>query len=56
MSRNALFIIIKLVLVILCLVLIVVGKETVSRSHLGLMLIGVAGLLGLLYDYNRKYN
>ncbi|WP_190284730.1 DUF6903 family protein [Bacillus sp. S3] len=56
MSRNAINIIIKLVLVILCLALVIIGKETVSRLHLGLMLIGVAGLLGLLYDYNRKFN
>ncbi|WP_342433125.1 hypothetical protein [Neobacillus sp. FSL H8-0543] len=56
MSRNALNIIIKLVLAIVCLAVIIIAKETISRLNLGLMLLGLAGLLGLLYDYNRKFN
>jgi len=48
-------ILIKVVLFIFCLALIIVGQKTVGKLELGLMLIGLAGLLGLLYDYNRKY-
>lgn len=39
----------------LCVVLIVVGQRTVSFAHLGLMLLGLAGILVLLYLYNRSY-
>jgi hypothetical protein len=56
MSRNTLKIIIKLVLALVFLIVIIVAKETTSRLNLGFMLLGLAGLLGLLYDYNRKYS
>lgn len=55
MSRNGFFIILKLVLFVIFMVLIVIGQGTVGKLHFGIMLIGLAGLLLLLYDYNRKY-
>ena len=46
---------IKLVLFIVFVALIVIGQKKAGRVDFGIMLIGLAGLLGLLYDYNRKY-
>jgi len=53
--KENLLIVIKVLLFIFCLALIIIGQKTVGKMELGLMLIGLAGLLGLLYDYNRKY-
>ena len=53
--KSSLLIIIKLVVLIVCLALIFHGQKTAGKSELGMMLIGLAGLLGLLYDYNRKF-
>lgn len=53
--KAAIFIILKIIALIICLSLIFIGQKTVGKSELGMMLIGLAGLLGLLYDYNRKY-
>lgn len=48
-------VIIKIVVFISCLALIIIGQKTTGKPELGIMLVGLAGLLGLLYDYNRKY-
>ncbi|MFD5263285.1 DUF6903 family protein [Bacillus wiedmannii] len=54
MKASALFII-KIVVFIVCLSLIIIYQNTAGKFELGMMLIGLAGLLGILYDYNRKY-
>ncbi|MEH7355215.1 hypothetical protein V7150_16795 [Neobacillus drentensis] len=54
MKANVL-VVIKIVVFINCLALIIIGQKTAGKLELGIMLIGLAGLLGLLYDYNRKY-
>jgi hypothetical protein len=53
--KTTIAVILKLIVLILCLSLIIIGQKTVGKLELGMMLLGVAGLLGLLYDYNRKY-
>lgn len=53
--KASLLVIIKIVVLIVCLALIIIGQKTAGKSELAIMLIGLAGLLGLLYDYNRKY-
>ena len=40
----------------LCLGLIVIGQRKVAYGHLGLMMIGLVGILALLYLYNRSFN
>lgn len=47
--------IIKIIVFIVCLVLIVNGQRNIGYSGLMVMVLGLAGLLGLLWDYNRKY-
>ncbi|MDQ6601028.1 DUF6903 family protein [Bacillus salipaludis] len=53
--KTSLLILIKLVVFILCLVFIMIGQKTAGKLELGIMLLGLTGLLWLLYDYNRKY-
>lgn len=38
-----------------CMWLIISGQKVIGPSYLARMLIGLAGLLGLLYLYNRPY-
>ncbi|MEH7085054.1 hypothetical protein V7139_20265 [Neobacillus drentensis] len=53
--KTTFVVILKLVVFIICLALIIIGQKMVGKLELGMMLLGLAGLLGLLYDYNRKY-
>lgn len=46
--------IVKLLLLAVCIAAIVIGHQTVSLSSLGLMLLGLSGILALLYLYNRS--
>lgn len=55
MKINGL-VLVKIVVFIVCLALIIIGQRTTGRLELGIMLLGLAGLLGLLYDYNRKFS
>ncbi|WP_164745714.1 DUF6903 family protein [Neobacillus mesonae] len=52
--KGKILVVIKLIVLIVSLALIITGQKTVGKPELGLMLFGLAGLLGLLYDYNRK--
>ncbi|ACM12418.1 hypothetical protein PDJ82_07835 [Bacillus cereus group sp. TH43LC] len=54
MKANIVFVI-KIVVFLVCLSFIIVYQKTAGKFELGMMLIGLAGLLGLLYNYNRKY-
>lgn len=54
MKANMVFVI-KIVVFLVCLSFIIVYQKTAGKFELGMMLIGLAGLLGLLYNYNRKY-
>ena len=47
--------IIMLVVFIVCLVLIVAGQKNIIAMGLAMELIGLVGLLTLLFLYNRKY-
>ena len=55
MENNAVKNIIMAILFFVFLGLIIVGQKTVSVANLGMVFIGLAGLLVLLYLYNRKY-
>ncbi|GAA0591544.1 hypothetical protein GCM10009001_04560 [Virgibacillus siamensis] len=45
----------KIILFLFCLFLIVYGQQTVGKIQLLIQLIGLAGLLVLLWNYNRKF-
>lgn len=53
--KDNILVICKTAVFILCLALVIYGQKTVGKMNLGIMLLGLAGLLGLLYDYNRKF-
>lgn len=38
-----------------CLALVIAGQKTVGLEHLLMQIIGLAGMLALLYSYNKKY-
>lgn len=50
---------VKIILYILvfcvCLALVIIGQKTIGVKHLLLQLIGLAGILAMLYGYNKKY-
>lgn len=39
----------------LCLALVIIGQRTVGWGSLALMLLGLCGILALLYAYNRRF-
>lgn len=47
--------ILKVIFFLFCLFLIIYGQRTVGRVDLLIQLIGLAGLLFLLWNYNRKF-
>ncbi|MBY7142854.1 hypothetical protein KFZ56_07235 [Virgibacillus sp. NKC19-3] len=47
--------VLKVVFFLFCMFLIVFGQQTVGKVYLLLQLIGLAGLLFLLWNYNRKF-
>lgn len=47
--------IIMVIVFIVCLALIIIGQKNISYTGLGMELVGLAGLLILLYVYNRQY-
>ena len=47
--------IILFIIFIVCIALIVIGQKNIGATGLAMELIGLAGLLVLLYLYNRKY-
>lgn len=55
MNNKTLSLIVKLLLFVVCVGLIVWGQRTVGYLYLGAQLVGLGGLLGLLYVYNKSY-
>lgn len=47
--------ILKIVFFLFCMFLIINGQRTVGRMELLTQLIGLSGLLFLLWNYNRKF-
>lgn len=53
--KDKWFLVFKVALFIVSMILIVFGQRTVGKIYLLIQLIGLAGLLFLLWNYNRKY-
>lgn len=53
--KEKIFPILKVILFFFCLFLVVYGQRTVGKGYLLIQLIGLGGLLFLLWNYNRKY-
>ncbi len=44
-----------LAIFIVCIGLVIYGQKSIGIDHLGIMLLGLFGILALLFDYNKKY-
>lgn len=55
MENNIIKNIVMIILFFVFLGMIIIGQKTVGLSNLGLELVGLAGLLALLFVYNRTY-
>ena len=53
-TKKRLRIALGVLLLAVCLACVVVGQRTVGWLYLGLMLLGLFGILALLYIYNRS--
>ena len=53
--KQSTWVIVKLIIFVVSLGLVIYGQRTTGKMELGIMLIGLTGLLGLLYNYNQKY-
>lgn len=47
--------IVIIVLFIVFVALVIVGQRTIDRNYLFIQLLGLLGILGVLWKYNRKY-
>ncbi len=52
---KALKIILNIIIFFVCMALVIIGQKHIGIQGFCTMLIGLAGLLGLLYQYNKKY-
>lgn len=53
-KKQKLIKIIGFLFLILFLSMVIIGQKTVSYTSLGIMVVGLAGILVLLYLYNRS--
>ncbi|WP_373604864.1 DUF6903 family protein [Fredinandcohnia onubensis] len=53
--RDHVKLILKFVFFLFCLFLIIYGQKTVGKLELFIQLLGLSGLLFLLWNYNRKF-
>ncbi len=53
--KNIIVIIIKLVIFIGSVALVVIGQRNIGFQGLGTMMIGLVGILSLLYLYNKAH-
>lgn len=54
-TKKWIVILINLVLFIAFMALVIVGQKTIEVKGLVMQLVGLAGILALIYVYNRKY-
>ncbi|MBS5215690.1 MAG: hypothetical protein Q4B90_04570 [Eubacteriales bacterium] len=55
-KKERLIMIICLALFLVCMWLIVMGQKKISFSGLGMMMLGLIGLLALLWYYNWRHS
>ncbi|HIQ96016.1 MAG TPA: hypothetical protein IAB26_05570 [Candidatus Limivivens merdigallinarum] len=53
--KQILSVIVQVIIFIICLVLVIIGQRNVGPQGTLVMILGLAGLIGLLYHYNRKF-
>lgn len=53
--KQILSVIVQVIIFIICLALVIIGQRNVGPQGTLVMILGLAGLIGLLYHYNRKF-
>ncbi|WP_373215428.1 hypothetical protein [Ruminococcus sp. 5_1_39BFAA] len=53
--KHTLAMVLAAVIFIVCIALVVIGQRDIGLRGTLVMILGLAGLIGLLYSYNRKY-
>lgn len=53
--KDKMSLLLKVIIFLLSLFLVIYGQRTVGKGYLLMQLVGLAGLLGLLWNYNRKF-
>lgn len=53
--KNTWIVLAKIIVFILFVGLVIFGQRTVGRGYLLIQLIGLAGIVLMLWDYNRKF-
>ncbi|WP_166554432.1 MULTISPECIES: hypothetical protein [Clostridia] len=53
--KDKILLTVKVIFFLFCLFLIFSGQQTVGKWELFMQLVGLAGLLFLLWNYNRKF-
>lgn len=53
--KNTWIVLAKMIVFILFVGLVIFGQRTVGRGYLLIQLIGLAGIVLMLWDYNRKF-
>ena len=53
--KQIISIVLTLVVFVVCIALVITGQKNAGAQGTGIMLLGLAGLIGLLWNYNRKF-
>ncbi len=53
---KAVKLILKAVIFVVCFILVVIGQKQIGIPGFFTMLVGLAGMLGLMFLYNKQYN
>lgn len=54
-NKTKIFLAIKAVLFVVFIAMVIIGQRTTGHMYLLMQLVGLTGLLVLLWNYNRKY-
>ncbi|GEM03125.1 hypothetical protein HMI01_01130 [Halolactibacillus miurensis] len=54
-NKTKIFLAIKAVLFVVFIAMVIIGQRTIGHMYLLMQLVGLTGLLVLLWNYNRKY-
>lgn len=54
-NSNIIKTILSLIAFIVCVALVVIGQKTIGIPNLMMEIVGVSGIMILIYLYNRKY-
>lgn len=54
-NKKWIVVLINAALFLICMALVIVGQRRIEAAGLIMQLIGLAGILTLIYLYNRKY-